>query len=36
MFFQTWGPVILKCYGPRATLIRHRRYHKQNSVIRLN
>jgi len=23
MFFLTWGPALLKCYRPRATLIWH-------------
>jgi len=23
IFFLTWGPALLKCYGPHATLIRH-------------
>jgi len=23
LFFLTWCPALLKCYGPRATLIRH-------------
>jgi len=23
MYFLIWGPALLKCYGPRSTLIQH-------------
>jgi len=34
MFVLTWGPALLKCYGPRATLIRHWLHHLQFSFVK--